>query len=619
MSIESRSNQYGSLFGSWHVQKLLGGGSGGRSAVFQLYRSSSGWQEFCAMKVVSLIEERGRQEAMHPVRREEYSTAARQYMEAAEQEVRLMEQLRSRTNIVDYLDHQFVNWYDENSFGVDLLIRMELLQDLRSELRRGRCFREEEVIAIGRDICRALVICHSKGILHRDIKPENIFFNKDGDYKLGDFGVSRIISSAPSAVASTDIGTVAYAAPEQFRGAYDKRVDIYSLGLVLYELSNGNRLPFASTGYATDTDIQKRLLGNPLPVPCDRRPEGPTAPAVSRLSRIILKACAYRPQDRYASAEEMLRALDALAEGKPEPEEPYVTAPVYRSQDPGSFRLKPEEKPVSEPVHPPNKKKFPVAGVLLVLACVLLLGLGRGKKPIPAPQIPTENEPVIAVSSEATAPPETLAPETEPEETTDPLAILEEGNIFAFGSYEQDGNTHNGPEDIEWIVLEKQEDRILVISRQILDCQSYHRQWDSVTWETCSIRSWLNSTFYNAAFEKEEQERILTTAVHTEPNPKFSISGGRDTEDKLFFLSLGELNRYFYSDDGRMCRATQYALNQNAYEGATGGSWWLLRTPGDKTSKVMSVNSDGSIDHDGGDVTSTRSGVRPVMWLKVRR
>ena len=119
----------------------------------------------------------------------------------------------------------------------DLLIRMELLNNLRDEIRKGRHYNEPEIIKIGKDICHALVACHQNKILHRDIKPENIFFNDRKDFKLGDFGISRIING--SRKANTRIATWEYAAPEQFAQTgnkdYDFSVDIYSLGLVLYD------------------------------------------------------------------------------------------------------------------------------------------------------------------------------------------------------------------------------------------------------------------------------------------------------------------------------------------------------------------------------------------------
>ena len=303
MSIESRSRQYGVVFDHWQIKDFLGSGSGGKSAVFRLSRMDSSWGK-SALKVINLIEEKGNIDTISDYRRREYDQAMAECKKSAEQEVLLMDELHGNTNIVDYLDHKFVTWSDEFGFGCDMLIRMELLEDLRGRLRDGQQFSEGEVLKIGRDICTALVLCHNKGILHRDIKPENIFINSDGNFKLGDFGVSRILSSAPTAVASTGIGTPEYAAPEQFTGRHDKRVDIYSLGLVLYELSNGNRLPFASTGYARPMDVQRRQMGEPLPAPCS---------ASRALAEVILKACAYRKEDRYQTAEEFLTALNRLS------------------------------------------------------------------------------------------------------------------------------------------------------------------------------------------------------------------------------------------------------------------------------------------------------------------
>ena len=222
------------------------------------------------------------------------------------EEVKLLYALKGHTNIVSYEDRVTQPWNSADAFGVDLLIRMELLQDLRKKINSGVIFPESEIIKIGKDICNALMLCHRKNILHRDIKPENIFFNKNGDYKLGDFGVSRILDGCRTTKASTGIGTPEYAAPEQGSGSYDKRVDIYSLGLVLYELSNGNRLPFATSSYVKEVDIQRRLAAKELPKP---------AYASAELAKVIQKACALRPGDRYQTAKEMAAALDSIGIG----------------------------------------------------------------------------------------------------------------------------------------------------------------------------------------------------------------------------------------------------------------------------------------------------------------
>ena len=302
MSIESRSRQYGKVFDHWQIKEFLGSGSGGKTAVFRLVRSDSGWG-VSALKIVNLIEERGDIGALSNYQRQEYIDAREERSRNAEQEVRLMDALRGNTNIVDYLDHTFVDWSDDTGFGRDMLIRMELLNDLRNDIRSGKIFSEAEILKIGHDICVALVLCHRKNILHRDIKPENIFQNKDGNYKLGDFGVSRVLDACPDAVASTGIGTFEYGPAEQMTGRYDKRVDIYSLGLVLYELSNDNRLPFAASTYVTGKEVSKRLSGVPFPRPSNASPA---------LCKVILKACAFNPDERYQSAAEFLRDINMV-------------------------------------------------------------------------------------------------------------------------------------------------------------------------------------------------------------------------------------------------------------------------------------------------------------------
>lgn len=303
MSIESRTRRYGKVFDHFQIGEFLGSGSGGKSAVFKLGRIDS-TRGKSALKVINLIEEKGSINSLSAYRRNEYEQAKHECKKSAEQEAFLMEEMQGNTNVVDYSDHTFVDWQDETGFGYDMLIRMELLEDLRGRLRNDHRYGEKEILKIGRDICTALVLCHNKGILHRDIKPENIFINSDGNFKLGDFGVSRILSAVPSSMASSGVGTPEYAAPEQFIGRYDKRIDIYSLGLVLYELSNGNRLPFASTSYVRPMDVERRQMGEPLPPPSN---------ASKAFTSVILKACAYRKEDRYQTAEEFLVALNKLS------------------------------------------------------------------------------------------------------------------------------------------------------------------------------------------------------------------------------------------------------------------------------------------------------------------
>ena len=128
-----------------------------------------------------------------------------------------------------------------------------------------------------------------------------------------------------------------------------------------------------------------------------------------------------------------------------------------------------------------------------------------------------------------------------------------------------------------------------------------------MTWKDSSVRSWLNNDFYKSAFDSEERSRICSQKV--------DVKAGKD---KVFLLSRDEVEAYFPTKADRLCEASEYAVSRNAYVNTkTGCSWWLLRTAGTKKGNVMSVNSDGAMDYDGGKVESKRGTVRPAIWISV--
>ena len=319
--------KYEEVLRDWNIQTDIGRGSAGTIIYRIIRKGNERFEETHALKAIPITNEYGDFSRLSDCRREDYWENRSKLAEYALGEVERMADLCGRTNIVNYFDYIILDWEDQNEFGCDLLIQMELLHDLRSELKNGRFFKEAEVIQIGKDICSALVVCHGKDILHRDIKPENIFFNDDGDYKLGDFGIAKILEKRN--YAGSMVGTFAYATPEQHEGKpYDLQADIYSLGLVLYELANQNRLPFAKSAYVTDSEVIKRINTQTLPNPCGSSPE---------LTEIILKACAYAPSDRYRTAQEMLDALNQIHITKPVERRPSTVPVTNEPSDPGSI------------------------------------------------------------------------------------------------------------------------------------------------------------------------------------------------------------------------------------------------------------------------------------------
>ena len=196
------------------------------------------------------------------------------------------------------------------------------------------------------------------------------------------------------------------------------------------------------------------------------------------------------------------------------------------------------------------------------------------------------------------------------------------GNYITFGAYEQDNNMNNGTENIEWLVLTKEDDRILVISKLGLDCLAYHSSNTHVTWKECSLRKWLNETFLNNAFSTEEQQFIASMTVTADWNPDHSASPGLDTTDKIFLLSIPEVKEFFSSDDARICTATEYAKAQGAstnkrmINGILICFWWL-RTPGFESSYASCVVPDGSVSSFGQPVAHNSFCVRPALWINI--
>ena len=294
-----------SVLGKWRITASIGAGSFGR--VFKIERSDGLLSETSALKVITVPRSDAELQAL---RSGGMSTAqARQYLEGMAndvvREVSIMSKLKGCSNIVSYEDCEKVP--HAGGIGWDILIRMELLHPLLTYAYEHP-FSRRDIIKLGIDISRALELCQRYNIIHRDVKPENIFVSENGDFKLGDFGISR--SFAQTAAASTRVGTGNYMAPEVFRGEkYGFSVDIYSLGLVLYRLLNKNRLPFlppAPQGMLPsdqEAAFAKRISGAPIPPPYYSQ---------GRLPEIVLKACAYDPKDRYSSPTQMRQELEAI-------------------------------------------------------------------------------------------------------------------------------------------------------------------------------------------------------------------------------------------------------------------------------------------------------------------
>ena len=195
------------------------------------------------------------------------------------------------------------------------------------------------------------------------------------------------------------------------------------------------------------------------------------------------------------------------------------------------------------------------------------------------------------------------------------LKIAKAGDYVFFGAYEQDNNTSNGKEDVEWLVLEVKDGKALVISKYALDCKPYNTSYTDVTWETCTLRKWLSNDFLGSAFSTEEKAMIPTVAVSADKNPDYSTNPGNATQDQVFLLSITEFNKYFSSDSARQCKPTDYAVANGAWESDSGNCWWWLRSPGFDQNSAASVISGGGVREYGYDVFDGGDAVRPALWI----
>jgi len=293
------------FWGVWYIDKELGAGSYGR--VFKIKRDDFGETYTSALKIISVPNDPSETDSLRTEGMDEDSIS--KYYETFTSELikefSLMAKIKGHSNIVSYEDHMTIK--HEDGIGYDILIRMELLTPLNAYLK-GNTITEDTIISLGMDICRALEVCSKQNIIHRDIKPENVFVSSLGSFKLGDFGVSRIAENATQGMSVK--GTVSFMAPEVFKcQPYNATVDIYSLGIMLYKLSNNNRGPFLPPvpEIITYSDREKaenlRMNGTTLP---------DSANASKAFMSVIRKAASYDSKDRYQTPTQMREALEAL-------------------------------------------------------------------------------------------------------------------------------------------------------------------------------------------------------------------------------------------------------------------------------------------------------------------
>ncbi|MBQ3600130.1 MAG: protein kinase [Lachnospiraceae bacterium] len=377
MEIEKKYNKE-PIWNSWYIDKLLGSGSFG--TVYRIKREEFGNIQYAALKIIAV-----------PSKEEDISKCYMEGMTESEvweyyesvvqeiyNEINLMTKVKGKSNIVSYEDHKIVKRTD-GKLGYYIYIRMELLTGLY-EYIQNHAFTPKDVVRMGMDLCQALCICEKHHIVHRDIKPENIFITPDGDFKLGDFGIAKSIEHNPKG--GSIKGSYAYMAPEIYAGRqYNHKVDIYSLGIVMYTFLNNRKIPFIKeepiTTYTKQKQaMEKRLCGEEVPL---------LDSVCTQLAKVIDKAIKFNPNERYEAAGDFLEELKTvlpLVEGEHMDSDWNKTIVLAPNSNPLSISrqitIKEEIEVKKNPYSlSPKKEKNGVKNMFLCLfAFLLVVGFG---------------------------------------------------------------------------------------------------------------------------------------------------------------------------------------------------------------------------------------------------
>ena len=562
--------------------------------------------------------------------------------------VREMEILRelkknSQPHVVQYLDAFVADIPGQPRYYCAV---MKFLRTLKQYRVQGDGV--EIAVRLGCDFLPLLQSLMEKEIIHRDIKPENIFY--DGDFRndegflLGDFGIAK----RDTETTATATGTETTMAPEvrgldRSLGKDRTYSDMYSLGIVMYRYLNQGIYP-------SNLERIERIPPDKNPFPLPRN-------GSKRLKALVVKATSYDPRDRFDSPQAMLRELQQCEEYSKyisgEPFDVTVTADASAPVTEEIERLRRElaerenqieqlknqtvsevqKKPVSKPQPPtyqPQPQQPAYQPVYQPAPTAPLYSDNRQRQfpKKPAAQKSVKHTPlivtaavvlVIAMVSGIWA----VSNSTNVKSLSE-LGSVSVGDHFTFGQYPQGEDGEEQP--IEWRVLAVESGKVLVISEKLLDCVQYNETEPdtSVTWETCTLRKWMNNDFISKAFSSSQQAKISIVTIQNPDNPSYGTSGGNTTQDRVFALSIDEAEKYFGSDEDRMAAPTKYAIKTGAWTSdeyslptreKTG--WWWLRSPGDIGYDAAYVGSSGYVLQNGADVDRNYGCVRPAFWLNL--
>ena len=442
---------------------------------------------------------------------------------------------------------------------------------------------------------QAMEQVHQAGLVHRDISPDNLMLTPDGRVRILDLGAAKDLA-INGGVSSALVVKGGFSPLEQYaqQGGSGPWTDVYAMAATMYHSLTGVIPPTAPDRMQGEPVNWALLASNGVP---------------KHVISALQNAMALNAKERTQSMAELLRQCQS------------ETAVVVRKEPPVSAK----------------KGNFRIIGFAAALCLAAALAAALFVKAKPAPQPVSSPTTMQAVPTRSTATPTesdnissnhpkstvSTALETEAANAPEEVSAFQDvqpGDTIKFGEYRAAGDKESPKESIEWLVLEKQDDKILVISVYGLDTLPYHAAGVN-TWDGSYIRKWLNEYFYENAFSDAEKASIAEITVT--PEKVWDCSPGEETVDHVFLFSRSEVNAYIQNnvylrdiDATLHCKPAKSVKTQDIYVNDDGYGWWWLRNTTRNNTAAYRITSEGRFDTEGYELNTKRGLVRPAMWIR---
>lgn len=442
---------------------------------------------------------------------------------------------------------------------------------------------------------QAMEQVHQAGLVHRDISPDNLMLTPDGRVRILDLGAAKDLA-INGGVSSALVVKGGFSPLEQYaqQGGSGPWTDVYAMAATMYHSLTGVIPPTAPDRMQGEPVNWAPLASNGVP---------------KHVISALQNAMALNARERTQSMAELLRQCQS------------ETAVVVRKEPPVSAK----------------KGNFRIIGFAASLCLAAALAAALFVKAKPAPQPVSSPTTMQAVPTRSTATPTesdnissnhpkstvSTALETEAANAPEEVSAFQDvqpGDTIKFGEYRAAGDKASPKESIEWLVLEKQDDKILVMSVYGLDTLPYHAAGVN-TWDGSYIRKWLNEYFYENAFSDAEKASIAEITVT--PEKVWDCSPGEETVDHVFLFSRSEVNAYIQNnvylrdiDATLHCKPAKSVKTQDIYVNDDGYGWWWLRNTTRNNTAAYRITSEGRFDTEGYELNTKRGLVRPAMWIR---